>query len=75
MIGHATVAAGALEAVACALTLTHQRAHPTINQETPDPHCDLDFVPNHGRAARVDAVLSNSFAFGGQTASLVFARG
>lgn len=75
MLGHATVAAGALEAIACALTLTHQRLHPTINQGTPDPHCDLDYVPNHGRAGRVDAVLSNSFAFGGQTASLIFSRG
>ena len=74
MIGHATVAAGAIEAVACALTLTHQRIHPTINQSAPDPRCDLDYVPNHARATRVDAVLSNSFAFGGQSASLVLRR-
>lgn len=74
MIGHATVAAGALEAVACALTLTHQQIHPTINQRTPDPQCDLDYVANVARRARVDAVLSNSFAFGGQSASLVLRR-
>jgi 3-oxoacyl-[acyl-carrier-protein] synthase II len=72
MIGHATVAAGAIEAVACALTLMHQRIHPTINQQTPDPACDLDYVPNISRAARVETALSNSFAFGGQSASLVF---
>lgn len=74
MIGHATVAAGALEAVACALTLTHQQIHPTINQDVPDPDCDLDYVPNRARTAHVDAVLSNSFAFGGQSASLVLRR-
>lgn len=74
MIGHATVAAGALEAVACALTLTRQQIHPTINQRAPDPDCDLDYVPNTARAARVDAAISNSFAFGGQSASLVFRR-
>jgi 3-oxoacyl-[acyl-carrier-protein] synthase II len=71
MIGHATVAAGAIEAVVCALTLTHQRIHPTINQEVADPDCGLDYVPNAARAARVDATMSNSFAFGGQSASLV----
>ncbi len=74
MIGHATVAAGALEAVACALTLTHQQIHPTINYRTPDPLCDLDYVPNAARTARVETALSNSFAFGGQSASLVFRR-
>jgi 3-oxoacyl-[acyl-carrier-protein] synthase II len=74
MIGHATVAAGAIEAIACALTLTHQRIHPTINQRTPDPACDLDYVPNAARAARVETALSSSFAFGGQSAALVFRR-
>ncbi len=74
MIGHPTVAAGAIEAVACVLTLLHQQIHPTINQHTPDPDCDLDYVPNAARAARVDTALSNSFAFGGQSASLVFRR-
>ncbi|MBP6715347.1 MAG: beta-ketoacyl-[acyl-carrier-protein] synthase family protein [Acidobacteria bacterium] len=74
MIGHATVAAGAIEAVACALTLMHQQLHPTINQRTPDPQCDLDYVADVARAARVETVLSNSFAFGGQSASLVLRR-
>jgi 3-oxoacyl-[acyl-carrier-protein] synthase II len=74
MIGHATVAAGAIEAVATVMTLAHQVIHPTINQHVPDPACDLDYVPNYARPARVDAALSNSFAFGGQSASLVFRR-
>jgi 3-oxoacyl-[acyl-carrier-protein] synthase II len=74
MIGHATVAAGALEAVATVMSLTHQVIHPTINQSVPDPACDLDYVPNHARPARVEAALSNSFAFGGQSACLVFRR-
>jgi 3-oxoacyl-[acyl-carrier-protein] synthase II len=74
MIGHATVAAGAIEAVVCALTLRDQILHPTINYETPDPACDLDYVPNVARRATVNVALSNSFAFGGQTACLVMTR-
>jgi 3-oxoacyl-[acyl-carrier-protein] synthase II len=74
MIGHATVAAGAIEAAATVLTLVHQRLHPTINQDDPDPACDLDYVPNLARTAVVEAALTNSFAFGGQTASLAFRR-
>jgi 3-oxoacyl-[acyl-carrier-protein] synthase II len=74
MIGHATVAAGAVEAVATALTLVHQTIHPTINQDAPDPACDLDYVPNRARRADVDLALSNSFAFGGQSACLVLRR-
>jgi 3-oxoacyl-[acyl-carrier-protein] synthase II len=74
MIGHATVAAGALEAVVTALTLARQTIHPTINHHTPDPGCDFDYVPNVARPARVDAALSNSFAFGGQSACLVLRR-
>jgi 3-oxoacyl-[acyl-carrier-protein] synthase II len=74
MIGHATVASGALEAVATVLTIVHQVLHPTINQDVPDPECDLDYVPNVSRRAVVDAALSNSFAFGGQCASLAFRR-
>lgn len=71
MIGHLTVAAGAVEAIATVLTLERQRIHPTINLTNPDPECDLDYVPNHSRAARVEYALSNSFAFGGQCASLL----
>ena len=74
MIGHATVAAGAIEALVCALTLRDQRIHPTINYTTPDPACDLDYVPDASRAATVEVALSNSFAFGGQTACLALRR-
>lgn len=70
MIGHATVAAGAIEAIATALVLQHQVAHPTINLHNADPECDLDYVPNRARAISCEAALSNSFAFGGQTACL-----
>jgi 3-oxoacyl-[acyl-carrier-protein] synthase II len=74
MIGHAMVAAGAIEAIVTALTLRDQRIHPTINQEARDPDCDLDYVANTMRAATVDAALSNSFAFGGQNACLALRR-
>lgn len=74
MIGHLTVAAGAVEAIATALTLENQTLLPTINYEVPDPECDLDVVPNAARPATVDTALSNSFAFGGQMASLVLTR-
>ncbi len=74
MIGHAVSAAGAIEAVACVLTLRDQTLPPTINQECPDPLCDLDYVPNVSRPARVNAILSNSFGFGGQNDCLVFRR-
>jgi 3-oxoacyl-[acyl-carrier-protein] synthase II len=74
MIGHLTVAAGAAEAIATVLTLESGTIPPTINLRTPDPDCDLDYVPNEARHARVDFALSNSFAFGGQCASLVLAR-
>jgi 3-oxoacyl-[acyl-carrier-protein] synthase II len=74
MIGHPTVAAGAIEAIAVALTLRDQIVHPTINQRTPDPACDLDYVPNQARHATVSVALSNSFAFGGQAACLVLRR-
>jgi len=71
MIGHLTVAAGAVEAIATVLTLERQRIHPTINLTSPDPECDLDYVPNRSRRASVEYALSNSFAFGGQCASLL----
>ena len=74
MIGHATVAAGAIEAIVTALTLRDQAIHPTINYETADPACDLDYVPNVARRAAVNVALSNSFAFGGQAACLLLAR-
>ena len=74
MIGHALGASGALEAVACVKTIVDRQVHPTVNQETADPECDLDYVPNHARNADVEVALSNAFGFGGQNACLVFRR-
>ena len=70
MTGHLLGAAGGLEAVVTALTLSRGIVPPTINLERPDPQCDLDFVPNQARAQRVTAALSNSFGFGGHNATL-----
>lgn len=74
MTGHTFGAAGALQAIACVFTLRDQVLHPTINQTTPDPQCDLDVVPNVARPARVETILSNSFGFGGQNACLVLRK-
>jgi 3-oxoacyl-[acyl-carrier-protein] synthase II len=74
MIGHTLGAAGALEAIVCVQTLRHDRIHPTINYETPDPDCDLDYVPNTARSTAVRATLSNSFGLGGQNACLVLGK-
>ncbi len=74
MIGHQLGAAGAVEAVFCALALRDQVVPPTINLENPDPACDLDYVPNQARKLRLDVVLSNSFGFGGTNGSLVLRR-
>ncbi|MSQ21769.1 MAG: beta-ketoacyl-[acyl-carrier-protein] synthase II [Dehalococcoidia bacterium] len=74
MIGHALGGAGGLEAVACIKTIQDGVIHPTINYESPDPECDLDYVPNQARKQEVNTVLSNSFGFGGQNACLVFRR-
>ncbi len=74
MIGHALGAAGGMEAVACVQTLRTGTIHPTINYTTPDPECDLDYVPNESREQDVRYVLSNSFGFGGQNACLIFQR-
>jgi len=73
MIGHMLGATGGVEAVFSVLTLRDQVLPPTINYETPDPECDLDYVPNVKRQALVERVLSNSFGFGGTNASLIFA--
>ena len=74
MTGHALGAAGGLEAVFTALTLSRGEVPPTINYEEPDPDCDLDYVPNESRRHEVQVALSNSFGFGGANATLVFAR-
>ena len=71
MIGHTIGAAGAIEAIVCALTLQRGRIHPTVNIETPDPECDLDYTPNQARARPVQVALSNSFGFGSNNACLV----
>jgi len=74
MLGHALGASGAVELVGCVRAITDGIIPPTINLDNPDPDCDLDYVPNVARQARVDAVLKNSFGFGGQNACLVLKR-
>ncbi len=74
MIGHLMGAAGAVEAIACVKTLETGVIHPTINYETPDPDCDLDYVPNQSRKANPRTALSNSFGFGGHNATLILRR-
>jgi 3-oxoacyl-[acyl-carrier-protein] synthase II len=74
MVGHLIGASGALEAAATALSLERGVVPPTINQATPDPDCDLDYVPNTAREMPLHTAISNSFGFGGQNASLVMGR-
>jgi 3-oxoacyl-[acyl-carrier-protein] synthase II len=74
MTGHLLGGAGGLESGITALSVYHQTLPPTINYETPDPECDLDYVPNQARQARVRYALSNSFGFGGTNAALLFKR-
>jgi 3-oxoacyl-[acyl-carrier-protein] synthase II len=74
MTGHAIGAAGVMEIIASVLCLEHEQLIPTINLNTPDPSCDLDYVPNQSRPERVDYILSNHFAFGGANAALVLQR-
>jgi 3-oxoacyl-[acyl-carrier-protein] synthase II len=74
MTGHLLGAAGGLEAGIVALVLRDQILPPTINQDNPDPECDLDFVPQKARPARVDYALTNSFGFGGTNGALLFQR-
>jgi 3-oxoacyl-[acyl-carrier-protein] synthase II len=74
MVGHTISAAGAVEAIFSLLTLEHQRIPPTINYDMPDPAIPFDVVANKARDARVTAVMSNSFGFGGQNASLILTR-
>jgi 3-oxoacyl-[acyl-carrier-protein] synthase II len=74
MTGHLLGAAGGVEAAISALVIQHQVIPPTINLENPDPECDLDYVPNQKREAKVDYALSNSFGFGGTNGALLFKR-
>jgi 3-oxoacyl-[acyl-carrier-protein] synthase II len=74
MTGHTLGAAGGIEAAITALALSRGVLPPTINYETPDPECDLDYVPNQPREQRVEAAMSNSFGFGGTNAALVMTR-
>lgn len=74
MTGHLLGAAGVVEAIFSILAIRDQVAPPTINYHTPDPDCDLDFVPNTARPMKIDVSLSNSFGFGGTNGSLVFRR-
>ncbi len=74
MLGHAQGAAASLEAVACVLSLQHDVLYPTMNLETPDPECDLDYVANEARQCRVNTILSNAFGMGGNNAIIIFRR-
>jgi len=71
MTGHLIAAAGATELIICLMALRHNKVPPTINYETPDPNCDLDYVPNTARDHECQTVLSNSFGFGGQNITLI----
>jgi 3-oxoacyl-[acyl-carrier-protein] synthase II len=74
MTGHAIGAAGALEAIICVKAIQAGIIPPTINLDNPDPECDLDYVPFEARSKKLDVVMSNSFAFGGQNCVLVFRK-
>jgi 3-oxoacyl-[acyl-carrier-protein] synthase II len=75
MTGHTLGAAGAIEAIFCVLAMRDGVLPPTINLVTPDPMCDLDYVPNVARTKQVEISMSNSMGFGGHNASLVIRRG
>jgi 3-oxoacyl-[acyl-carrier-protein] synthase II len=74
MTGHLLGAGGGVEAAVCALALTEGVIPPTTNYESPDPECDLDYVPNHARHVELNTVLSNSFGFGGTNACIVLKK-
>ena len=73
-LGHLLGAAGSIEAIITILAMQHNLLPPTINLHTPDPQCDLDYVPNAARPGKIDVALSNSFGFGGHNVSLIFKR-
>ena len=74
MIGHVLGGAGALEGIATVLSIINQKAHPTINLKTPDPECDLNYVPNKSVDVNINYAMSNNFGFGGQNASIIFRK-
>jgi 3-oxoacyl-[acyl-carrier-protein] synthase II len=74
MIGHSLGAAGAIEVIASILTIQHQFIPPTINYEFPDPECNLDYVPNNGRKAFINKVLSTSYGFGGKNSNIIIKK-
>ncbi|MAM46201.1 MAG: beta-ketoacyl-[acyl-carrier-protein] synthase II [Planctomycetes bacterium] len=73
-VGHLLGASGAVESVACCLALSHQVVLPTINYQTPDPECDLDYVPNEPRETAIDNLITNSFGFGGHNVAMAFGK-
>jgi 3-oxoacyl-[acyl-carrier-protein] synthase II len=74
MLGHTMGAASAIEAAACTLAVRDDRIPPTVNHETPDPECDLDYVPNTARQVPVELAMNNAYAFGGNNASVIFRK-
>jgi len=74
MTGHLLGAAGGIESIVCVKSLETQTIAPTINLVEPDPDCDLDYVPNTARSAKLTTVLSNNLGFGGQNSSIVFRK-
>ena len=74
MTGHLLGASGGIEAIAALKTIEDQNIPPTINYNTPDPECDLDYVPNVAQKAKVDFVLSNTFGFGGHNAVIAMSK-
>jgi 3-oxoacyl-[acyl-carrier-protein] synthase II len=74
MTGHLLGGSGGIEAVATVMAVAHDQLPPTINLQTPDPACDLDYVPNQSRSQAVEVALSNSFGFGGHNVTLAFKK-